>query len=143
MRRSFIVLAAAGTLVACGQSGGTGATNEAAANAAQPKKKPAYCFFKDAETKAWAAKRGKDGNIAVTGKAYRSDPRYKAVLGAPVITATTAELSPTITVNDTGYAAPENWWEVTAIIPDSAAIDTVKVSCGAKTLADIKVAPKG
>jgi hypothetical protein len=142
MRRSLIVLAAAVTLVACGQSGGTGATNETAAKPVEPKK-PAYCFFKDTETKGWVAKRGQDGNIAVTGKVYRSDPRYKAVLGAPVITATTAELSPTIAVNDTGYAAAENWWEVTAAIPDSAAIDTVKVSCGAKTLADIKVAPKG
>lgn len=143
MHKSLIVLSVAGLLAGCGQSGGTGATNEAAAKAAQPKKKPAYCFFKDPETKAWAAKRGKDGNIAVTGKVFRSDPRYKAVLGAPVITGTIAEISPTITVNDTGYAAPENWWEVTATLPNSAAIDEVKVSCGAKTLADIKVAPKG
>jgi len=143
MRKSLIVLGIANVLAACGQADNSAAANQAAASAAKPKKKPAYCFFKDAETKGWAAKRGKDGNILVTGKVYRSDPRYKAVLGAPVIAGNTAELSPSITVNDTGYAAPENWWDVTATIPGSAAIDEVKVSCGAKTLADIKVAAKG
>ena len=37
------------------------------------------------ETKGWAASRGKDGNIVVKGKAYREDPRYKAVLGEPAV----------------------------------------------------------
>lgn len=143
MRQFTILLGSAAALTACGQSAGDSAANQAAANVSQPRKKPAYCFFKDPETKSWAAKRGKDGNIVVSGKVYRSDPRYKAVLGAPVITGTSVEITPTITVNDTGYAAPENWWEVSATVPNSAAIDTVKVSCGAKTLADIKVAPKG
>jgi len=62
------------------------AANQAAANAAQPKKKAAYCFFKDSETKDWAASRGKDGNIVVKGKAFRSDPRYQALLGEPTVT---------------------------------------------------------
>jgi hypothetical protein len=53
------------------------------------------------------------------------------------------EVSPSIQQNSTGFGAPENWWEVTATIPGSAAVDTVKVTCGAKTLAEIKVAPKG
>jgi hypothetical protein len=142
MQRLIIALGAA-ALAGCGQSGDRTVANHASANAAQPKKKPAYCFFKDAEAKDWAAKRDKDGNIVVTGKVYRSDPRYKALLNPATVSGTSAELSPTITVNDTGYAAPENWWDVTATVPNSAGIETIKVSCGAKTLADIKVAPKG
>jgi len=45
-------------------------------------------------------------------------------------------------VNDTGYGAPDNWWEVSATIPNSAALDTVDVRCGEKTIAVLKVAPK-
>jgi hypothetical protein len=59
------------------------------------------------------------------------------------VTGTTAEITPTIAQNDTGYAAPENWWEVTSAIPNSAAVDSVKITCGPRTLADLKVAPKG
>ena len=138
-----MVLVGAGALAACGQSTDDQAANQAAANAAQPKKKAAYCFFKDQETKSWSAARDKDGNITVKGKAFRSDPRYQALLGPPTVTGTTAEISPTIQQNATGFAAPENWWEVSSTIPNSAAIETVKVSCGAKTLAELKVAPKG
>lgn len=142
MTRKLIILCTA-ALAACGQSNDTGASNQAAANTVQPKKKPTYCFFKDNETKGWAASRGKDGNIVVKGKAYRSDPRYQALLGPPVVTGTTAEISPSIQQNGTGYAAPDNWWDVTATIPNSAAVDTVKVTCGPKTLADLKVPVKG
>jgi hypothetical protein len=142
IRQSMMLLGAA-ALAACGQSADNAAANQAAANAAQPKKKPSYCFFKDNETKGWAASRGKDGNIVVKGKAYRSDPRYQALLGPPTVTGNTAEVSPTIQQNATGYAAPENWWDVTATIPNSAAVDTVTVSCGPKTLAELKVPVKG
>jgi hypothetical protein len=142
IRQSMMLLGAA-ALAACGQSADNAAANQAAANAAQPKKKPSYCFFKENETKDWAASRGKDGNIVVKGKAYRSDPRYQALLGPPTVTGNTAEVSPTIQQNATGYAAPENWWDVTATIPNSAAVDTVTVSCGPKTLAELKVPVKG
>jgi hypothetical protein len=142
IRQSMMLLGAA-ALAACGQSADNAAANQAAANAAQPKKKPSYCFFKENETKDWAASRGKDGNIVVKGKAYRSDPRYQALLGPPTVTGNTAEVSPTIQQNGTGYAAPENWWDVTATIPNSAAVDTVTVSCGPKTLAELKVPVKG
>lgn len=141
MTRNFIIFCSAAALAGCGQSNDTTAGNQSAA--AQPKKKPAYCFFKDPETKGWAASRGKDGNIAVKGKVYRSDPRYKALLNPATVTGTAAEITPTISVNDTGYAAPENWWDVSATIPSSAGVDTVKVTCGAKTLAELKVAFKG
>ncbi|HKP33772.1 MAG TPA: hypothetical protein VJT70_03215 [Sphingomicrobium sp.] len=141
--RTYLMVISAAALAACGQSTDKGAANQAAANAAQPKKKVAYCFFKDDQTKGWSAARDKDGNIVVKGKAFRSDARYQALFGPPTVTGTTAEISPTIQQNATGFAAPENWWDMSSTIPNSAAIDTVKVTCGAKTLAELKVAPKG
>jgi hypothetical protein len=141
--RQWILLLGAASLSACGQ-GGTEATNQA--GIAPKKEKPRYCFFKDAETKAWAASRGKDGDITVKGKAYRSDSRYKAVLGDPKVSGSTAVVWPSISVNDTGFAAPagDDWWDVSFTIPGSAAIDTVDVKCGKKTFAELKVplAPK-
>jgi len=139
--RNIAFLVSAAMLAGCGQSEGDAPANQAAK--APPKKKAAYCFFKDAETKAWAASRDKEGNIVVKGKVYRSDPRYKALLGSATVSGSTAEIAPTIAQNDTGYAAPENWWEVTATIPDSVAVDRVKVACGARTLAQLTVASKG
>jgi hypothetical protein len=138
MKRTILLVSAL-ALAGCGQAGDGTSANEAAAKPAQPKKRIAYCFFKDAETKAWAASRGKDGNIVVKGKAYRSDPRYKALLNPATVTGTTAELSPTIAQNDTGFAADENWWDVSATIANSATVDTVRVFCGAKTFAELKV----
>jgi hypothetical protein len=140
MRRSIVLVSAAALFGGCGQS--NEAANQAAASAAQPKKKAAHCFFKDSETKDWKASRGKDGNIVVKGKAYRSDSRYKAVLGTPELTATTVSIAPSITVNNTGYGAPDNWWDISASIPGSAAVDTVMVTCGAKTVAELKVPTK-
>jgi hypothetical protein len=142
MRRSIVLVSAAALIGGCGRSD-DGAANQAAANAAQPKKKAAYCFFKDSETKGWAASRGKDGNIQVKGKAYRQDSRYQAVLGPPEVLGTTASIAPTIAQNMTGFGATDDWWDMTATIPDSAAVDTVKVTCGAKTLAELKVPAKG
>ena len=140
--RTLCLLGSLAAVTACAPSAVNQAANQASANAAQPKKKAAYCFFKDSETKDWSAARGKDGNIVVKGKAFRSDSRYQALLGPPTVSGTTAEVSPSIQQNSTGFGAPDNWWEVTTTIPDSAALDTVKVTCGAKTLAEIKVAPK-
>ena len=143
MRKTWSLIAIAGALAACGQSADTNTTNEAAANVAQPKKKPAHCFFKDDEMKGWSATRGKDGNVTAKGKVYRSDSRYKVVFGEPVIDGSTVELSPTLQQNTAAYGAPEDWWDVSSTVPNSAAIDTVRVTCGGKTLADIKVATKG
>jgi len=140
MRKSLLVIGLAVVLVGCG--GPEQPSKQDAANS-KPKKKPSYCFFKDAETKGWAASRGKDGNIVVKGKAYRSDPRYMALLNPATVSGTIAEIRPTISQNDTGHAAADDWWDVAATIPNSAAVDTVKVTCGPKTLAEIKVAPKG
>jgi len=138
MRPLIIAAGAAVLLVGCNKAEDT-AANQAAA---QPKKKAAHCFFKDSETKAWAASRGKDGNIVVKGKAYRSDSRYQAVLGPPEISGTTASIAPTITPNTGAFGAEDDWWDVGATIPNSAAIDTVTVTCGARTLATLTVKPK-
>ena len=139
MRNWTLLLAAAG-LSACGQSGDQAASNKQAA-AVPKKEKPKYCFFKDAESKDWTAKRGKDGNVVVTGKLYRSDGRYMAVLGEPKINGSTAELWPSITVNNTGASMPDGWWELTTAIPNSGAIDTVDVKCGSKTFAHFVLKP--
>lgn len=143
MDKSWMLCAAAAALAACGQSSDEAANRTAANAAAAVKKpKPAYCFFKDAETKAWAASRDKAGNVVIEGKAYRSDPRYKAVLGPAKVSGTSAELSPSIAVNDTGFASPDNWWEVSATIPDSVAVEAVTVRCGARAVAELKLMPK-
>jgi hypothetical protein len=142
MRKFIILLGTAAGLAACGQSTDQAADNEAANAAAAEKPRPAYCFFKDEETKGWAAKADKDGNVVVTGKAYREDARYKALLSPATIAGSTAEVSPTITANDTGFAAPDNWWDVTQTIPNSQAVTTVNVTCGGKTLATLEVPRK-
>lgn len=139
MKRS-ILMAGTWALAACGQS----SDNASERMTARPKKaRPPYCFFKDTETKDWKVSRDKDGNIVLKGKAFRLDSRYMAVLGHPVVTGNSAEIRPSITVNDTGYGAPDNWWDLRATIPNSAALDTVDVRCGEKTVAELKVAPKG
>lgn len=139
MRKFLLVLGVAGLVTACGRSNGNPEARQAAV---QQIKKPAYCFFKDEEMKDWAVTRDKDGNVTIKGKAHVKDPRYKAVLGAPTITGTSAELSPSITQNDTGYGAPDDTWELTAALPNSAAISVVTVTCGGKTAARLQVPPK-
>lgn len=133
-------------LAGCGQNGGGQPANDlAAANstaAAATAKRPAYCFFKDDETKGWTATADAAGNVVVKGKAYREDSRYKTVLGEPVVNGTSAEVRPTIGVNDTGYATSDNWWDMTATIPGSGAVQTVAVRCGAKTIAELTVRRK-
>ncbi len=137
--RNFIVILGSAALAACGQSSNEAAANSEAANAAAEKPKPAYCFFKDSETKDWKGKLDKDGNVVVTGKVYREDSRYRAVLSPATMSGATAEVAPTITQNDTGYGAPDNWWPVSQTIPNSQGVDTVTVKCGDATLATIKM----
>ncbi len=134
----------AGLLASCGQSSSdNAAANQVAANAAaDAKKKPAFCFFKDEEMKSWAATRGKDGNIALKGKAHVKDSRYKAVFGPSQISGDTAIIAPTIVLNDTGFAAIDNWWEIKTTLPDSAALTRVTINCGAKTASELAVAAK-
>lgn len=142
MRAKWLIVGTAGLLASCGQSASDStAANQAAANAAA-KKKPAFCFFKDEEMKGWAATRGKDGNIALKGKAHVKDSRYKAVFGPPEISGDTAIIAPTIVLNDTGFATVDNWWAIKAALPDSAAISKVTINCGAKTVSELTVPAK-
>lgn len=143
MTKTIYVLAVASALAACSQSTDDGTANQAAANTVQPKKKASHCFFKDAEMKGWSAVRGKDGNITVKGKVYRSDSRYKVVFGEPVVSGTTAEVSPTLQQNSAAYGAPDDWWDVTSTIAGGAAVDIVNVTCGPKTVAALEVPVKG
>ena len=142
MTKTIYVLAVASALAACSQSTDNGTANQAASNTVQPKKKASHCFFKDAEMKGWSAVRGKDGNITVKGKVYRSDSRYKVVFGEPVVSGTTAEVSPTLQQNSAAYGAPDDWWDVASTIAGSAAVDTVNVTCGPKTVAALEVPAK-
>jgi hypothetical protein len=141
MRKCLFLLGSALGLAGCGQSAQNAAANNSAANAASAAEaaKSAYCFFKDSETKDWKAKVGKDGNVVVTGKAYREDARYKALLSPATVNGSSAEVAPTIAPNDTGFAAPENWWAVTETIPNSQNVTTVKVNCGDETVATLTV----
>jgi hypothetical protein len=138
MRRSIILLGAVAGLAACRQS-----SEDAAANVAAPEpKRAAYCFFKDPDTKEWKAKVDKDGNVIVTGKALAEDARYKAVMAPATVSGKSAEIAPTITTNDTGFAAPGNWWNLSATIPNSQALATVTIKCGDETLASLTVPRK-
>ena len=142
MRNSIVLLSAA-ALAACGQSNDEAVNEAASANAAAAHKpQPPYCFFKPEETKGWKASRGRDGNVVVKGSVYREDSRYQAVLGPPKISGSTVEVSPTIQQNQTGFGAPDNWWPINTMIPNSAGVTEVKVTCGPDTIADITLAAK-
>jgi hypothetical protein len=139
LRKSIILIGAAAGLAACGSHTENSASNEAQGNSSASAKPAAYCFFKDPETKDWKAKADKDGNVVVTGKALAEDGRYKAVLAPASVSGTSAEIAPTITTNDTGFSAPGNWWSVSATIPNSQSLTSIKVKCGDETLATLTV----
>ena len=138
--RHFVIVAAAAGLAACDQSGNEQTANQPAL--APAKEKTPYCFFKDSDAKGWSASTDSQGNVVVKGKLYRQDPRYKAVLEKPKVTGTTAEVWPNIGQNDTGFAAQDDWWDVSLTIPGSAAVTKVDVRCGAKTFATLDVPRK-
>lgn len=135
--RLFCCLAAMLVAACSDQPGEQAASNQAAAP--EPVKAP-HCFFKDSETKDWAA-RVQGGQAVVTGRAFRSDARYKAVLLEPEIEGTVAVVRPSIATNDTGFASEGNWWDVTASIP-AAGLDKVEVRCGKKVVASLALAAK-
>jgi hypothetical protein len=141
MRKSIVLLGVA-ALAGCGPSAENAAANNAVANAGAEKPRPAYCFFKDSATKEWAAKVDKDGNVVVTGKALAEDARYKAILSPATVSGSSAEIAPTITTNDTGFASPGNWWALSQTIPGSQAVTTITVKCGDETIATLSVPRK-
>lgn len=135
--------ALAGMAIAlAGCSGGDGTAQPTANDSAQTKlaekKHPTYCFFKDAETKGWQAARDGSGNVVLTGKAHVKDARYKAVINESEISGGHVTAWLTISQND-GYAAAENWWDVSSTIPDSAASSAVRLQCGKKVVADLTI----
>jgi hypothetical protein len=136
MNRSIILLCAAAGLANCGQASEPPANNATANTAVAAAKHPAFCFFKDEETKGWKASADAKG-VTVTGKAHVKDGRYKAVLGEPEIAGTKASVWLTIGTNDTGYSAEDDWWDLSAQIPAATALESVSVMCGKKAIAQL------
>jgi hypothetical protein len=143
MCKFIILLGSTAALTACGQSADNSAANASANAAPAQKPRPAYCFFKESDTKGWKASVDKNGNVVVTGKAYDEDRRYKGALGPATVSGATAEIAPTIAPNDTGFGSADNWWDVKATIPNSQAVTSVTVTCGEKTLTTLDVPRKG
>ena len=102
-----------------------------------PKERPPHCFFKDSELAGWALEVA-DGKAVVTGRAFRSDPRYKAVLLEPRVAGSVAEVRPSIANNDTGFAAEGNWWDLKAELPADGLVK-VEIRCGEKLVASLPV----
>lgn len=138
--RLLSLAGAAVVLWGCNQTESTPANNEAAnAVAAAAPKRPSYCFFKDSDTKGWSASRDAQGNVTVKGKGHLDDTAYMAQLTEPEVTGTSAKLWLTMGTNTGPTGAPENWWDVKAVIPNSGVIATVTVLCGTKTVAQLTV----
>jgi hypothetical protein len=58
------------------------------------------------------------------------------------VSANKAIVRPSIVQNTTGRGALDNWWDVSATIANSAAVETVAVECGPKTLTELTVPPR-
>ena len=144
MRKSIVFVGVAAMLTGCGQNGGANqAANQTNAAAAPEHKHPTYCFFPDpTDTKDWAAKTDKDGNVVVTGKAQLEDRRYMARLSQSDVAGTIASVWLTMTSNTTGMGAQENWWDVDTTVPNSTNVTEVKVMCGSHVFADLQVPRK-
>lgn len=124
-------------LAACGQAAEQPANNSAA-NAIAEDHHPTFCFFKDAETKGWAATADAAGTVTVKGKAHVKDSRYMAQLGEPEVQGNKARIWLTLGTNTTGYAANEaDVWDVSAKIPAAAGLDSVSVMCGKKSIVEL------
>ena len=136
MRRSIILLPALTLLSGCNQGPDKPDPN-ATANVAAPAKKAGFCFFKPEEMKAWKTSTSAAGNITVTGKAHVKDSRYVAQLGEPEIEGETASLALTIAQNSGTYGATDDWWDVKASVPANAALRTISITCGGKSVADL------
>jgi hypothetical protein len=137
------IVAGAAALAGCGQANEAADASANVAKAAAPAKKVPYCFFKDENSKGWTASSGKDGNVIVKGKGYVADGRYMAAVKPAEIEGSTASLQLAMPQNDTGYSKTDGWWDISSTIPQSATVDTVKVLCGAKTVATLEVKRKG
>ena len=143
MKNNVLILALMAGLPSCGQQSDTEPAANASVNREATAEHPRFCFFKDEETKGWAAKRGPSGDIAVSGKAHVKDSRYQATLGSPEMAGTTAKLWLSINPNSGTYGATDDWWDVSATVPGGAAVTDVTVMCGPKAIAQLKVPRAG
>ena len=138
MRRSILALGALLIVPGCNEPAGQAVANNTAAAAPEPAKKhPTYCFFKNADARAWTAARDSSGNVAVKGQARIADRRYMAALGDPELDGDRARLWLTMAPNSTGSGAPGDWWDVGATVPASSGITKVTVLCGKKVVAEL------
>lgn len=139
MRQLILALSAVLVVSGCNEPGGQAMANNTMAKPAEPAKKhPTYCFFKNADTKGWAASRDSAGNVVVNGQARVADRRYSAVLGEAEADGDQARLWLTMAPNTAAFGAPEDWWDVSAPVPASATVTSVTVMCGKKTVAELK-----
>lgn len=138
MRRSIVALSALCCLAGCDRAAEQPAANTAAAKAEEPaKKRPSYCFFKDADTRGWAASRDATGNATVKGQARIADRRYMASLSESETEGDKARLWLTMAPNTTGTGAPDDWWAVTGTVANSADATSVTILCGKKVVAEL------
>ena len=136
MQRRVVFAAIAALIAGCSPSGEDQAANQVAA---QPTpEKPPHCFFKDSETNDWAV-RVEGDQAVVTGRAFRSDARYKAILLDPKVAGAVAVVRPSITTNDTGFAAEGNWWDLKTTVP-AEGIESVEIRCGKALVASLPLA---
>ena len=129
----FIICLTAAILAGCSSQ----ADEEASTNAAVAPKaeKAPHCFFKDSETKDWAVKVAGDQAV-VTGRGFRSDARYKVVLLEPKVDGAVAVVRPSISTNDTGFAADGNWWDLETRVP-AEGLAKIEIRCGNKLVASL------
>ena len=139
--KTLLWMAAALALAGCGQSDNDESAANSAVNeaAAQAPKHPTYCFFSDDHRKEWKASTDKDGNVTVKGRAYLEDSAYMGALVQGEVTGDKASIWLQMAPNTTGYASRDGWWDVSGTIPNSGAVTTVTVMCGAKTAATLTV----
>lgn len=145
MRRLAILLGSALALTAgCNRqeaSSGNAAAN-ASVNRAAAKAPRHYCFFKKDDSKEWTASRDAKGDVTVKGRVHVRDPRYKGDLGQAEISETSAKFWLTMAPHSS-YSSPDDWWDVSATIPNSGSIESVTVACDSKRiLAELKVKPR-
>ena len=139
MRSTLLIVAMVALLSGCDQTSETPPTANASKNEAAAVQHPSFCFFKDEETKGWAAKRAANGDVAVSGKAHVKDSRYQATLGSPDVSGSTAKLWLSINPNSGAYGAADDWWDVAATLPAAAGVTDVTVMCGPKAIAQLKL----
>lgn len=142
MRKLTIILLASVAAAGCSQGGQDSAAADVTNTAAAKAERPAYCFFTDDHTRGWTASVDDTGNVVVRGEAYAADARYMGKLEKPEVDGTTATVQLGMPQNDTGHASADNWWDVESTIPASAAVQTVNVMCGSKTVASLEVPRK-